>query len=124
MILTGGEATLRRACEAGRHAGLPPRALPALLAPPVLLFALITWQVLADGPLVGVDERASGALVHPDRLSEVLSDLGNVPVAVPVLALALVYVAWHGRATARTAGGCRRWPGPRRWPWCRRWSPR
>ncbi|PVD11358.1 phosphatase PAP2 family protein [Streptomyces sp. CS207] len=76
----------------------PPRALPALLAPPVLLFALITWQVLADGPLVGVDERASGALVHPDRLSEVLSDLGNVPVAVPVLALALVYVAWHGRA--------------------------
>ncbi|CAL9314558.1 phosphatase PAP2 family protein [Streptomyces sp. SudanB91_2054] len=76
----------------------PPRALPALLAPPVLLFALITWQVLVDGPLVGVDERASGALVHPDRLSEVLSDLGNVPVAVPVLALALVYVAWHGRA--------------------------
>ncbi|MBX4176419.1 phosphatase PAP2 family protein [Streptomyces geysiriensis] len=76
----------------------PPRALPALLALPVLLFALITWQVLADGPLVGVDERASGALVHPDRLSEVLSDLGNVPVAVPVLALALVYVAWHGRA--------------------------
>ncbi|CAL9314011.1 hypothetical protein SUDANB135_05163 [Streptomyces sp. SudanB135_2055] len=76
----------------------PPRALPALLAPPVLLFALITWQVIADGPLVGVDERASGALVHPDRLSEVLSDLGNVPVAVPVLALALVYVAWHGRA--------------------------
>ncbi|MFJ2696857.1 phosphatase PAP2 family protein [Streptomyces rochei] len=76
----------------------PPRALPALLAPPVLLFALITWQVLADGPLVGVDERASGALVHPDRFSEVLSDLGNVPVAVPVLALALVYVAWHGRA--------------------------
>ncbi|MFE8922017.1 phosphatase PAP2 family protein [Streptomyces rochei] len=76
----------------------PPRALPALLAPPVLLFALITWQVLADGPLVGVDERASGALVRPDRLSEVLSDLGNVPVAVPVLALALVYVAWHGRA--------------------------
>ncbi|MET9720378.1 phosphatase PAP2 family protein [Streptomyces rochei] len=76
----------------------PPRALPALLALPVLLFALITWQVLADGPLVGVDERASGALVHPDRLSEVLSDLGNVPVAVPVLALALVYVAWHGRS--------------------------
>ncbi|MGJ7876623.1 phosphatase PAP2 family protein [Streptomyces rochei] len=76
----------------------PPRALPALLALPVLLFALITWQVLADGPLVGVDERASGALVHPDRLSEVLSDLGNVPVAVPVLALALVYVAWHGHA--------------------------
>ncbi|MFC7894471.1 phosphatase PAP2 family protein [Streptomyces sp. NPDC057381] len=76
----------------------PPRAPSALLALPVLLFALITWQVLADGPLIGVDERLSRALVHPDRLSELLSDLGNVPVAVPVLALALAYVAWHGRA--------------------------
>ncbi|WCN03542.1 phosphatase PAP2 family protein [Streptomyces sp. M92] len=76
----------------------PPRALPALLALPVLLFSLITWQVLADGPLIGVDERLSRALVHPDRLSELLADLGNVPVAVPVLALALAYVGWHGRA--------------------------
>ncbi|MFJ8193517.1 phosphatase PAP2 family protein [Streptomyces sp. NPDC096094] len=82
----------------------PPRALPALLALPVLLFALITWQVLADGPLIGVDERLSRALVHPDRLSELLADLGNVQVAVPVLAVALAYVAWQGRA-----GGRDRW---------------
>ncbi|MFE0808760.1 phosphatase PAP2 family protein [Streptomyces sp. NPDC058848] len=82
----------------------PLRALPALLALPVLLFALITWQVLADGPLIGVDERLSRALVHPDRFSELLSDLGNVPVAVPVLALVLVYVAWRGRAD-----GVHRW---------------
>ncbi|GAA3954703.1 phosphatase PAP2 family protein [Streptomyces marokkonensis] len=88
----------------------PPRTLPApvglsllvrlcvLVGLPVLLFALITWQVVADGPLIGVDERLSRALVHPDRLSELLADLGNVQVAVPVLALALAYVAWHGRA--------------------------
>ncbi|MER6326394.1 phosphatase PAP2 family protein [Streptomyces coelicoflavus] len=82
----------------------PPRALPALVGLALLLFALITWQVLADGPLVGVDERLSGALVHPDRFSELLSDLGNVPVAVPVLVVALAYTAWRGRA-----GGADRW---------------
>ncbi|MGC9498637.1 phosphatase PAP2 family protein [Streptomyces sp. WG7] len=75
-----------------------PRTRSALVGLPVLLFALITWQVVADGPLTGVDERLSRALVHPDRFSELLADLGNVQVAVPVLALALVYVAWHGRA--------------------------
>ncbi|CAL9600986.1 phosphatase PAP2 family protein [Streptomyces sp. enrichment culture] len=75
------------------------RVLPALVGLPALLFALITWQVLADGPLVGLDERLSRALVHPDRLSELLSDLGNVQVAVPVLVVALAYVAWHGRVT-------------------------
>lgn len=58
----------------------PPRALSALVGLPVLLFALITWQV-----------------VHPDRFSELLSDLGNVQVAVPVLVVALAYAAWHGR---------------------------
>ena len=53
-----------------------------LLVVPLVLFALITWQVLADGPLLGLDERLSDALVHPDRPSELLSDLGNVTVAV------------------------------------------
>ncbi|XVV37455.1 phosphatase PAP2 family protein [Streptomyces sp. CA-100214] len=79
-----------------------------LLGLPVLLFALITWQVVADGPLVGVDERLSRALVRPDRLSELLADLGNVQVAVPVLAVALAYVAWQGRAR----GADRWWPAP------------
>ncbi|MYR46332.1 phosphatase PAP2 family protein [Streptomyces sp. SID5910] len=69
-----------------------------LLGVPALLFVLITWQVVADGPLVGLDERVSRALVHPDRFSELLADLGNVPVAVPVLVLALGCVAWLGRA--------------------------
>ncbi|MDT0609552.1 phosphatase PAP2 family protein [Streptomyces lancefieldiae] len=86
----------------------PARALPALVGLPVLLFALITWQVVTDGPLVEVDERLSRALVHPDRLSELLADLGNVPVAVPVLVAALAYAAWHGRAR----GGDHWWPAP------------
>ncbi|MFJ8544228.1 phosphatase PAP2 family protein [Streptomyces sp. NPDC093586] len=82
----------------------PPRGPLGLFAVPVLLFALITWQVVADGPLVGLDERVSRALVHPDRFSELLADLGNVQVAVPVLAVALAGVAWLGRA-----GGVDRW---------------
>ncbi len=72
-----------------------------LLGPPVLVFALITWQVVADGPLVDLDERLSGALVRPDRASELLADLGNTEVAVPALAAALAYAAWRGRAAGR-----------------------
>ncbi|CAL9418485.1 phosphatase PAP2 family protein [Streptomyces sp. enrichment culture] len=70
-----------------------------LLVVPFLLFLLITWQVLADGPLLDLDERLSDALVRPDRASELLADLGNVEVAVPVLALALAVTAWRLRAT-------------------------
>ncbi|WDV54882.1 phosphatase PAP2 family protein [Streptomyces coeruleorubidus] len=77
-------------------------SFPALLLGfPALLFALITWQVVADGPLVRLDQRVSRGLVHPDGLSEFLSDLGNVQVAVPVLAVALGYVALRTRRTDR-----------------------
>ncbi|MFE9441426.1 phosphatase PAP2 family protein [Streptomyces sp. NPDC006602] len=62
---------------------------------PALLFALITWQVVADGPLLRVDERVSRALVSPDRFSDGLSDLGDVRLAIPVLAAVLAYVAWR-----------------------------
>ncbi|MFF8017147.1 phosphatase PAP2 family protein [Streptomyces sp. NPDC007929] len=78
-----------------RTTSLGPAAL--LLALPALLFALITWQVAADGPLVGLDERLSRVLVNPDRFSELLADLGNVQVAVPVLAVALAYVTVRHR---------------------------
>ncbi|MFJ3666716.1 phosphatase PAP2 family protein [Streptomyces sp. NPDC090106] len=78
-----------------------------LLGLPALLFALITWQVVADGPLLRVDERLSKALVHPDRASELLADLGNVQVAVPVLALAIGYTVWRSRRT-----GTDRWWWP------------
>ncbi|WAZ24457.1 phosphatase PAP2 family protein [Streptomyces cinnabarinus] len=73
--------------------------LLGLLGLPALLFALSTWQVVADGPLVRVDERLSRALVHPDRVSELLSDLGNVQVAVPVMLAGLACAArWSRRA--------------------------
>ncbi|WP_420856556.1 phosphatase PAP2 family protein [Streptomyces mangrovisoli] len=67
------------------------------MAVPTAVFALITWQVVTDGPLVRLDERASHALVHPDRASELLSDLGNMQVAVVVLAIALVCAGARGR---------------------------
>ncbi len=75
-----------------------PRPKYALLALPTLLLALITWQVVTHGPLLRLDARLSRQLVRPDRFSELLSDLGNVQVAVPVLVLALGYSAWRGRA--------------------------
>ncbi|MEU5079434.1 MULTISPECIES: phosphatase PAP2 family protein [Streptomyces] len=68
-----------------------------LLVLPVVLLALITWQVLTDGPLLRPDAEASRALAHPDGFSQFLSDLGNVQVAVPVLALALAAALWLGR---------------------------
>ncbi|MER6784980.1 phosphatase PAP2 family protein [Streptomyces sp. NPDC000658] len=85
----------------------PSRALLGLL-PPAVLFALITWQVAARGPLVAPDERLSRALVHPGRTVELLADLGNVQVAVPVLVLVAGWTAWRGRG----AGGPRWWVPP------------
>ncbi|MFI9603840.1 phosphatase PAP2 family protein [Streptomyces sp. NPDC052043] len=70
-----------------------------LLAVPAVLLALITWQVVAGGPLLGVDREVEHALLHPDRLSQLLADLGQVQIAVPVLLAVLVHTAWRGRAT-------------------------
>ncbi|NEB02940.1 phosphatase PAP2 family protein [Streptomyces sp. SID13726] len=93
----------RRSDLIGRPGTTPPvPGRPAfftlLLGIPALLFALITWQVVEDGPLLRVDERVSRALIHPDRIGGGLSDLGNVQVAVPLLLLALVYVTRRHRA--------------------------
>ncbi|MEV6485480.1 phosphatase PAP2 family protein [Streptomyces sp. NPDC051576] len=79
--------------------GRPTSFFWLLLALPALLFAFITWQVAANGPLLSLDSRVSHALVRPDRFSALLSDLGNVEVAVPALVVALVHVARRGRAT-------------------------
>ncbi|WNZ08342.1 phosphatase PAP2 family protein [Streptomyces sp. 11x1] len=68
---------------------------------PALLFALITWQVLARGPLARLDERLSDSLVHRGAPTQFLADLGNVTVAVPALALVVLFVAWRARATGR-----------------------
>ncbi|CAM5665873.1 hypothetical protein SAURM35S_00193 [Streptomyces aurantiogriseus] len=79
--------------------------LALLLALPTLLFALFTWQVATDGPLLDLDGRLSRALVEPDRASDLLADLGNVSVAVP----ALVLVAWYVARRGRAAGTGRWW---------------
>lgn len=62
------------------------------------LFALITWQVTEEGPLVRLDERVGGSLFGrgPAALSQLFSDLGAVPVALPVLVCAIVYALWCG----------------------------
>ncbi|MGV9451327.1 phosphatase PAP2 family protein [Streptomyces sp. NPDC003635] len=65
---------------------------------------------MADGPLVRVDERLSKALVHPDRVSELLSDLGNAQVAIPVMLAGAGYAAWRARR-----GGTDRWWQPAVW---------
>ncbi|GAA4332846.1 phosphatase PAP2 family protein [Streptomyces venetus] len=78
-----------------------PGLLALLVGFPALLFALVTWQVVVDGPLVAADERLSRLLIDPDRCSELLADLGNVQVAVPVLAVALGYAALRTRRTTR-----------------------
>jgi membrane-associated phospholipid phosphatase len=73
-----------------------------------VLFGLVTWQVAVGGPLSRADERLSGAMANgsvPDRVAELLADLGGFTVAVPVLAAAAVYAAWR----ARGAGVPRWW---------------
>ncbi|MDQ0793673.1 phosphatase PAP2 family protein [Streptomyces sp. B1I3] len=65
--------------------------MSALLA----VFALVTWQVLADGPLLGPDERLGLALAGrgPARLADLFADLGNPQVAGSALVCAAV-LAW------------------------------
>ncbi|MFJ8014752.1 phosphatase PAP2 family protein [Streptomyces sp. NPDC096339] len=60
-----------------------------------------------SGPLLTPDHALSRTVVRalPDPLTERLADLGNIPVAVPVLALAMVYAARHGRHLAAGAAG-------------------
>ncbi|MGW4514653.1 phosphatase PAP2 family protein [Streptomyces sp. NPDC004393] len=86
-----------------------PVGWPAVvLAAAGLLFLLITWQVVAHGPLARADQRIDRDVVRPDRVSGLLADLGNITVAVPVLVIALCWAA--GRA--RRAGAYRWWLPP------------
>ncbi|NML55011.1 phosphatase PAP2 family protein [Streptomyces sp. R302] len=83
----------------GRPGTTPPvPGRPALFSALVAL-AVVTWQVLVHGPLTRLDERVSRSLVDtvPRRLSELASDLGNLTVALPVLAAAMAYAAGRGR---------------------------
>ncbi|CAM5603131.1 hypothetical protein GCM10010230_53010 [Streptomyces narbonensis] len=67
----------------------------------------MTWQVLVHGPLARLDERVSRSLVDavPRSLSELASDLGNMTVALPVLACAMAYAVWRGRWPAALFAG-------------------
>ena len=62
------------------------------------VFALTTWQIAADGPLRRLDERAGRTLVGhgPERLTELLADLGNMQVALPVLGCAILWTLVRG----------------------------
>ncbi|MFD3512248.1 phosphatase PAP2 family protein [Streptomyces sp. NPDC058657] len=74
-------------------------AFPLHLAAAALLFALITWQIVVRGPLLRADERLSGAVVDrgPSGVAEFLADLGNLQVALPLLAVSAGYALWRGR---------------------------
>ncbi|WP_327288454.1 phosphatase PAP2 family protein [Streptomyces sp. NBC_01198] len=72
------------------------------------LFVLITRQVSDGGPLVDRDwsvlgwfQRSSAAHPGLDDPAQVLSDVGNVQVAVPLLLAAVLYAAVHGRLVRR-----------------------
>ncbi|MFF6776385.1 phosphatase PAP2 family protein [Streptomyces sp. NPDC012637] len=73
----------------------------------IVAFSVVTWQVLVHGPLAGLDERLSRALVDtvPRGLSEAASDLGDMAVALPVLGCAMAYAAWRGRRAAALCAG-------------------
>ncbi|WP_433340452.1 phosphatase PAP2 family protein [Streptomyces sp. CA-253872] len=76
-----------------------------------MVFALLTWQLVARGPLRRLDERL-GVRVHdgaglPRPLAEFFSDLGNTAVAIPVLAVCAAAVTWWVR---RAAGRFAWWP--------------
>jgi undecaprenyl-diphosphatase len=71
---------------------------------PLLLFTAVTWQVTAGGPLADADERLAREMredAPPTAFAELLADLGNVEVALPVLAAALAYAWLRGRGRGR-----------------------
>ncbi|MFF2023345.1 phosphatase PAP2 family protein [Streptomyces sp. NPDC058171] len=77
----------------------------------LVLFALVTWQVAARGPLLARDVTLAARLRSgglPDGAVELLADLGSVAVVLPVLVLVAGWAGWR----ARTAGVVRWWAGP------------
>lgn len=104
----------------GRPGTLPPvpgrlTFLLLLSAVGAALFALLTWQVVTDGRMVGRDWAVLGWFRRQDAAhpgvhgtAQVLSDFGNIQVAVPVLLAAVVLTGWLGRR----AGLVRWWLPP------------
>jgi membrane-associated phospholipid phosphatase len=97
--------------RAARAATFPARRGTPWLVPGglLLILALLTLNVLADGPLVGVDRRIRQAVqaqahsatwhwvgVGSHAPAQLLVQLGNNQVAIPVLVLcALIAAVWH-----------------------------
>ncbi|MEU9503250.1 phosphatase PAP2 family protein [Streptomyces sp. NPDC048196] len=80
-----------------------------------LLFAVLTWQVAAHGPLRAYDERLgrgiAGAREIPSPVAGFFADLGNTVVALPLLlgimglVVVLAWVGWRSRRWAGATGG-------------------
>ncbi|WP_369184006.1 phosphatase PAP2 family protein [Streptomyces sp. Y1] len=85
-------------------------AVPVVAA---VVLLLVSWQVVVDGPLLGLDRAVRGAVrsARPnavlDPLGHALSDLGSGVPAVPVLLACGVLASWWWRR----AGAARWW-----WP--------
>ncbi|GHC85417.1 membrane protein [Streptomyces flavofungini] len=109
---------MRQPGQLGRLGTTPPVPRRPTTCLPLLLgiglafaFALLTWQVAADGPLRRLDERVGRALADgplPTGAAELLADLGNMTVAVPVLAVVAAYTAWR----THRVGTALWWPPP------------
>ncbi|MDJ0343313.1 phosphatase PAP2 family protein [Streptomyces sp. H10-C2] len=107
----------------GRSGTLPPvpgrpiflRTQVLVLVLSLLLFALITWQVVAGGPLVDADrwllrrtQHTAARFAGLRSTGQFLCDIGNAQLAVPLLTAAIGHAAWRdGRA-----GVPRWWPRP------------
>ncbi|MFD3454161.1 phosphatase PAP2 family protein [Streptomyces sp. NPDC058691] len=75
------------------------------------LFGLLTWQEAVRGRLLALDGPVRSAIAGPSVrpagrsfFVQFLADLGNAPIAVPVLMTAMVYTMWRLRRT-----GLSRW---------------
>ncbi|MFI6083617.1 phosphatase PAP2 family protein [Streptomyces sp. NPDC051217] len=88
--------------SAGPVGPFTPRGAFAVCA---VLFTLVTWQVVAGGPLRNADERLGRDAFGcgPTGLTEFLADLGGMPVALPVLAVAVGYAVWRGHRARAVA---------------------
>ncbi|MFG2832066.1 phosphatase PAP2 family protein [Streptomyces sp. NPDC048434] len=82
-----------------------------------LLFAVLTWQVAAHGPLRTLDERLGHALAAgsiPAGPAEFFADLGNTAVTLPVLLVVMVWTGcqgWRGQQERQGWRGRLGWRG-------------
>ncbi|MET7618758.1 phosphatase PAP2 family protein [Streptomyces sp. NPDC005408] len=93
---TGPAGPLGTTPPVPRRPAFPLVALGALHA---LVFAVVTRQVAVGGRLRSLDERIEHRIVGhgPRRLTDLMADLGNMEVALPVLAAAIAYALWQRR---------------------------